>query len=326
MECRVRRAGAAALLASLLATPATAGPAPAYHFEFISYPGADITQIRGVRSDGVAVGEFTVLAPIPPEPSVPFEPPVVLDHGFFELDAGAFEEFEISGLSEPRLQGVNDAGVLWGYSGENFDAFVFGSGGVTTIDHPDYDNAFVSGVDRSGLVYGTRSNNDPDADPDAIIQIALDAGPFVSDGASYADFAVPGATDPSVLGVRSDGLVWGLDADLGAYLFDGTSVSIIDHPGEEQFNLIQGVSDDGLVLGNQFTDTSSYFLFDGIDYHPFLIPGGSFAIALGMNGDGAIWGSSNLGSFIATPLPEPGTAGLVAIGIAFALWTRRRSP
>ena len=52
MECRIRCAGLAALLASLLAPPVMAGPAPVYHFEFISYPGADVTRISGVRSAG----------------------------------------------------------------------------------------------------------------------------------------------------------------------------------------------------------------------------------------------------------------------------------
>lgn len=310
-------------LVSLLAAPALAGPAPAYHFEFVSFPGADVTRIVGVRGDGAAIGEFTVLGPVPPDQPI-FEPPPVLDEGFFELDGGVFEEFEIPGPTAPQLQRANDAGVLWGFSRDDFQAFVVDSNGLTPIHHPDFDNTFVTGVDGSGLVYGTRSNVDPNADPDAPIQIAIDAGAFVFDGASYQDFAVPGTTNPSVEGVRADGLVWGLDEALGAFLFDGTSVSILDAPGEEMFTLIDGVSDDGLVLGNQFTDTSNHFLFDGVDYHPFAVPGTSFASVLGMNGNGVIWGGSSLGAYIATPVPEPGTGGLVAFGIGLALRGRRR--
>jgi hypothetical protein len=186
---------------------------------------------------------------------------------------------------------------------------------VTGIDHPDYDNAYVSGVDGSGLVYGFRSNDDPNADPEDPLQIALDPGSFVFDGLSFQDLTVPGAAQPSVFGVRADGLVFGLDSELGAFLYDGTTVSIIDPPGDEQFTLLVGVSAGDLVLGSQFTGGESYFLFDGDDYHPFAIPG-SCGFAQGMNGSGVIWGSSSLGSFIARPLPEPSPAVLLAVGVA----------
>jgi hypothetical protein len=309
---------------------AGAGPAPQYEYEFVSYPGADVTRLVGVRSDGVAFGEFTVLeenpGPIFPDPNA------ILDFGLFAYSGGGnggqFHTVEIPKLEDARLQGVNDEGVIWGYAGEDFESFVSGPDGVVHVDHPNYDGAAVAGVDRQGLIYGTRFNDDPDANPNALVQLAIDPGPFVSDGKHFDDLVLPGVNEPSVSGARGD-FIWGNDGDVRAFVFDGTSAIYLDPPGEETFTLILGVSDDGLVVVNQFTGTSNVFLFDGSDYQPLDVPGSVFEHVSGMNGQGVFWGQSDLGAFIATPVsvvPEPGTAVLFVAGLALASrrWTRSR--
>lgn len=315
----IRPAAAALLLVALTGSAFAASP-PDYEFAFVSYPGVDATRLVGVRSDGVAVGGWVVF-----EPGPILFPKEVLARGSFEYAGGQFDDFSIPGVTDPALQGANDEGVLWGSTGSSA-RFVLGPGGTTLLDHPDYDRAFVSGVDAAGIVYGTRGNTDPNADPDAPIQVLLDAGPFVFDGQDYRDFVIPGLTTQSIGGARGDGIVWGTDSNGDAFWFDGSSVSVFDAPGDEDFNLIRGVSDEGLVLGIQWTGSSLEFLFDGDAYHPFSVPGASYWSPTGMNGDGVIWGSSSLGAFIATPVPEPAGITLVAL-VVLAVFpaTRRRS-
>jgi len=239
----------------------------------------------------------------------------VLAEGNFTWNGDSFAPVALPGVTDPQLQGVSEAGVVWGFRESDSLSFVSDLASTEFIAHPDYDNTFLVGIDGSGRVYGTRSN-DPEEPMPGPIQIAVDPGGFFLDGGVFSDLAIPGATNPFVDGVRSDGLVWGQDETLGAFLYDGLSVSVLDPPGDEAFTLIYGVADSGLVAGTRYTDSSHDFLYDGVAFHDWSVPGAAHSSIQGMNEAGVIWGTSTLGAYIATPVPEPGTGPLLALGLA----------
>lgn len=322
MSARGRRwMGLALALALGAAGPARANGL-AFDFDFLAYPGADVTRIAGVLADGTVIGSFTVYEDVP-FPLPVGESPQILDQGHFRYDGVDYERFDIPDLSGALLSGVNDAGVGWGYADEG--SFVYDGGVATLIADPGFDRTFVGAVDGAGAIYGIRGNDDPNPDPDTGIGILQDVSPYVLDPGGFSDFTLPGASYAYVDGARLDGLLWG-ESDLGAFLYDGMDITLVDAPGDELFNLIFGVSDAGLVALSQFTDTSHDLLYDGVTFQPFEVPGASFSSIGGMNGAGVVWGGASQGAFVATPVPEPSTAALLSLGLGLLAARRRTAP
>jgi len=100
--------------------------------------------------------------------------------------------------------------------------------------------------------------------------------------------------------------------------------------------LANDINDAGQVVGNSTSPRAHYWDADTgwIDLNDYLEPcgdGWTLYEAYGINNDGYIVGrgrnaSGQSHAFLLTPIPEPATMGLLAIGGGFALLRRRRRP
>ena len=311
---------ALACLELLLSTGvARALPADAYHVESLSYSGATHTAVRGVDAAGRALGYWNYFSQAPPIP-LGAEPD---DEGYFLWEGGTYTPFAIPGLTSVNIFLMNVAGAMWGASDQG--AFVYRDGDLDIVQSPATDVTLVQGVDAAGRVYGVLANYPPGADPDAPIVPLDPVSNFVWEDGVFSDLELLLA-DATLHGVRQDGVLWGSDPQV-SFLQDGSSLTILDHPDFDYTGVLM-LSNEGEVYGFGLTADGEIYESTDFFWDPIGgfqdwpadqdLPGTNLRPQNQMNEAGVFWGYGGAPNtaYIATPIPEPSTALLLALGLA----------
>jgi len=317
----------APLFVFLEAPAASAFPAEAYDVEFISHEGATYTNVRGVDSGGRILGYWARFDSPGPFP-IPIGGVEPTESGYSLWENGVEQAFSIPGLTNFNIHGMNVDGAMWGDADEG--RFIYRDGSLEFITSPDADVAVVQGLDASGRAYGFHGNYPPGTDPNSNLVPVLAVSSFGWENDTFSDLDI--LLDGGILfGVRQDGALWGSNAQ-DAFIQIGMNITILDHP-DYDYTSIGTLTGDGDVFGHALTiDGQNYssidFFWNPVDGFTAWpegenLPGTSVRPGT-FNENGVGWGGSgNNSAYVATPIPEPGSALLVAAGLLAQAFYRR---
>lgn len=309
---RGRASIAAAVVVSLLCV-AGARPVGATIYGYLAFdvPGASITYGLGINNAGQIVGSY--------------DDGSGRHHGFVK-DGDTYTLFDVPGAKTTNAWGINDGGqVVGGYQDASGAVHGFLKDGATYTAF-DYPGAFQTGatrIDDAGRILG------------GYFDTSLNHHGYLKDGATYSPFDVPGATSTTANGMNEAGQIVGYydspTAGFHSFLWDGSSFTSFDVGG---LTFAYDINALGQIVGNVHVDVPG-----GVFAHAFVKEGDTYqyvdglgsigGLATGINDDGAIVGYYTDGvrksGFLAVPVPESGSAVLVAAGvIALSAWRRRR--
>lgn len=257
-----------------------------YNFTVFSYPGSSLTLAQGINNNGDIFGQL----------GEPFETQFLYQNGNYSLFPGIVD--------------INDRGMILFNSA--LGPAIFFNEQVTLLNVPGSLVAF----NNNGTVLVT--------------------GGFVKDGI-FHPVNYPGSTSTTVNDIND------LDEVVGTYLPTGNNnthgflykdgvYTTIDFPGSIN-NHADAINNNGEIVGDYFVsnETMGALGIQGFVYHDgnyetldaFNAHSSETAThPAGVNDFGVITGVQTEGphgsgpvSFVATPVPEPGTLGLVGIGL-----------
>ncbi len=143
---------------------------------------------------------------------------------------------------------------------------------------------------------------------------------YIYDGNSFKTFDNPYSPETWVTDIDGDKIVgnFQVSAIEHSFVYDGVSYTLIDDPLGTRTTEALGISNNQ-VVGWYSTaakpNTQRGFLFDGTNFHDFSAPLASTTVPVGID-DGVIVGevdnATGAHGFIATLVPEPTSAALVA--------------
>jgi PEP-CTERM motif len=136
---------------------------------------------------------------------------------------------------------------------------------------------------------------------------------------TYTILNVPGVA----LGISGNDIV-GYDNINESFLYNGSSYTTLSVPGASVTEAV-GISGNNIV-GNYYNGSWQSFLYNGNGYTTLSVPGASQTFAEGISGNNIVGydaTASGQQSFLAIPVPEPGSFGLLAAS-AGAFFLRRR--
>lgn len=282
-----------AALGVLFASSRTAYP-DAFNFVPFAFPGANTTLANGINNSGDIFG-------------VAEEP---FDSGFL-YQGGNFSLF-------PGISGLSNNGMIVAVS--NSGPFVLSGGVVTPLNPPGITFQLVFAINNSGTVLGTILNSDG----------TVSSG-FLS-GSTFHTINFPGSTSTTVGGINDLGQIVGSYQDskgTHGFLYSAGVYTTIDFPGAIISNA-DAINNEGQIVGDYFFDHGIVagiqgFIYENGTFQTFnafnFITEESETIPTGINDFGEITGYQfeSLGgatrSFVATPVPEAGTLGLVGTGL-----------
>ena len=305
-------AAALPLLGAGLALPAVAAP---YSFSSVDLPGAVDTKFRGINNAGTIVG-WT-------------DNGGCCGTGFIRAANGVVQSVTIPGsVNISEIYGIAqhgqvsgsyyDGAKLWGYTlwGQNF----------ARIDPGAPNDIFAFGLNDIGQVVGSYS---------------LDGGAtslgFVKTPSGYASIDLGSDHQTAVRGIDAGGRIVGNFSDAGlwhGFELTGATLRQIDVPAPGTgFTFANGTNNAGDVVGwwQDANSAGSAYIEHGGVVTSFNMPGAAFTIANAVNDHGVIvgeWGDAQnlIHGFVATPVPEPESAPLLAGGLGLlALLLRRRA-
>jgi probable HAF family extracellular repeat protein len=277
-------------------------------FVLFQYPGTHITVGNGINSSGQVVG---LVAEAPGFTADPI--------GFLYF-AGTFTPIYVPGSTSTSATGINNSGVIVGNSSAG--AFLESNGIYTPFLGPGSMQIGANGINNSGQIVGSYS-----------------AGAYFYDGSSFHTISVPGSTTTTANGLNNAGKI------VGSYTVGSKSFGYIDDAGVFTTISIPGSTNTFATGINNLGEVVGYYS-DGLITHGFMYSNGHITTfdapgvfenpdaplisVSGINDDGQISGSENFQTsgqefaFIATPVPEPGTIGLVGAGMMVLAGAVRR--
>ncbi len=205
----------------------------------------------------------------------------------------------LQGHADSIAEGVNDSGLVVGWSG---DAFIYDGTmhDLGTLPGGAYSDA--TGINTAGEVAGFSGTKGFEH---AFVWVP--SKPGATQGKMYDLGVPPGQATTSASAINDSGAIVGssLNADyLGGRAFvwrpdtpNGTTGTMTDLPlpaGADQSGAA-AISSNGLIAGTLFTTTgqSHAFLFDTATHDLGTLPGGSESFAYGVNSSGAVVGYSD---------------------------------
>jgi len=252
-----------------------------------------------------------------------------------------FTLFRYPGASLTFAQGINNNRDLFGVVGEPFETgFLYQNGnyslfpGIVDIN----DKGMILFNSPSGPAIFFNEQVTPLNVPGSIVAfnnngtVLLSSG-FVKGGVFYSVY-YPGSSSTAISGIND------LDEVVGSYSAGGTThgflykdgaYTTIDFPGST-FSHAYATNNNGEIVGNYFASNEtvgtpgiqgfiyqngSYETFDAFNFHSQE----AATEPMGINDFGVITGGQFDGpngmhaSFVATPVPEPGTLGLLGVGL-----------
>ena len=306
---------AAISIAVAALTPAAAH-AVAYNFTLFDVPGAGFTSGFKINNHNVVVGDWRT-------------DPVTGDFQGFTYDNGAITVFAPPGDGILTLtRGNNDAGTVVGGSFYNTAprerGFSYDGVSFTEISVPGSVRTGLRDINNNGVMTGRA-------------RIAGQNVAILYDGVNVTQISLPGATSNIGEGLNDAGQVVGTATDaLGqslAFYYDGASTTSFAI-GAAQCNQAWGINNAGDIVGvyTSLADCSDaahgFVRHLGVDY-TVDVPGAAQTDVLGINDDGWITGAyidanGATHAFIGSPIPEPATLALLALGLAGLGFSRRK--
>ncbi len=298
----------------LEASPAAA---QSYTFTTVDLPGATVTTVFDVDSNGRIVGTFN-------ENTVA--------HGFVGTVTSLTQiDVPVPGAVTTFANGLNDAGQVVGryhFSDPHvWDGFLMSGGSFTTINVPGSPTTLASDINNAGVVVGSFATGTQSAQ-------GVARG-FVWNGGMFTEIAVPaaGGYRTEAYGLNDVGqIVGGFDQPIPggalsqAFILEGGSFTTFGFPGtgpgyRTQANAINNA---GVVVGF-FGAASGFpthgFIRDGQGIRAFDVPGASSTLPFGISDSGIIVGSfedatRRTHGFVAVPsIPEPSVSALSVVGL-----------
>jgi hypothetical protein len=247
-------------------------------------------------------------------------------HGFL-YDGSAYTTLDAPaaayGTSARGVSGNSVVGYYLNSSGQQ-NGFIYNGGNYTTLNHP----LGVNGTDARGISGNT------------IVGSYLDSGyathGFIYDGSTFTTMDSPlGTYGSALIGISGNNILgfYMAGADPSYFLFNGSvSIDLNDPLASVMHGGTTACGVDGNnVVGYYFDANSTVhgFLYDGNTYTTLDIDGATGTQITGIDGDHIVGTFSDAGgghSFEAqiTPIPEPSTVALAALGGASLLLYRRR--
>jgi probable HAF family extracellular repeat protein len=273
-------------------TGAATDPSTTYTFQTVNYPGDNFTQLLGVNDSKVIAGyhgsgqtghpnKGFVLTLPKTFTSENFPGSVqtqvtginnhnttsgfyidtkMINHGFYELNAdGTFTTVDFPGTTFNQLLGVSLQAQFAGFyqdSAGNAHAYTFGRvGGVFSVfTIPNATAATATSVNNTGEVSGFY------ADTSGVHGFILNLGTFTP-------LNYPGAAATSALGLNNKGEVVGTytasSGEVHGFVYEGGKFQSVDDPDGIGETMINGVNDNGVIVGFYGSCTIGAFVCNG---------------------------------------------------------------
>ncbi len=317
-----------ATLARLLAVGLLAGSAAAVAGTFTPVPavtGSDAgsTDALAINDSGMIGGSYTTGGGS-------------LTSGFVGTLGGSYTTFNYSapGFTAvvTQVRGMDSAGDAVGYAADasgNLREFLRSSSGtITTLLDPSTStplNRIVGDINSAGTIVGN------------FVSGGLARGYILSpDLSTLTPVAVPGAIQTTARGINNTGLIDGFFIDgsglAQGYIYNTTlnAFTVVDDPLAVNGTYLEGINDAGLVTGDYLDAANDYhaFIYDPTTsaFTSIDVPGSTNSQAWEINNFGQVAVTTDTGSDIwsPTPVPEPATTSLLAVGLAGVGFMKRR--
>ena len=261
-------------------------PASAQNLSFttIDVPGAKVTGISGVNASGDMVGTYgpSTLGPT---------------HSY-RYTAGAFKYFDDPGASNTVATGINDAGLIVGYTltGATERGFLYDGTTFTGFRDGDSTATVALGIDDAGDIVGGDGS------------IYTTRG-FLLRGHRFKDITPPGTyVYVYASGINNFGTVVGWTDNAGFIYRKGTFQTIM-YPGSSR-TVVTGINDSGVIVGWYVSGGSDFgFFFSAGRFTSFAYPGAVGTFPVGINSAGQVVGGytfdyTSYHGFVTSPIAE----------------------
>ncbi len=294
-----------------------------FNWVTLDYPGATATYAHGVNNIGQIVGGYRSSENY---------------HGFL-LDASFYSPItspETAGNSTYYYRGINNTGQIVGdyyMYGSGSYGFVLSGSAYTPISSPSASSTTASGINDKGQMVGSASD------------ASGNSYGFLLTGSNFTAINYPEAYNyTSAHAINNLGQIvgsyWDGNRNEG-FLLTGSTYVTITYPGASgsycldgsiciSLNVATGINDMGQIVGDYTADNALHgYVFTGGTYISLDHPGAVNTSVSGINNAGQIVGSymdtnGVYHGFLATPVPLPSAALLLASGFAALVTTRRR--
>jgi len=241
-------------------------------FEFIEYPGAISTSVRGINNLGDISGSYAT---------------ETRENGFTRSASGVFTSLEVPGSFITRGWGIDDAGRVVGtfFEGDpHFSSpigFLYNQGQYTRLEYPGAEYTQAFGISASGIVgfiYGG---------------IPLGYHGFLYANNQWIQLDVPGARQTLALGIAPNGQIVGVyeSESRHGFIYTAGSYQTIDFPKSSvtstELYAINGI---GTLLGSWNDGSCSFYPFTYSRQGRFTTLDFPAAFISGINDDGYVVG------------------------------------
>jgi probable HAF family extracellular repeat protein len=240
-------------------------------FTTIDVPGTVITNVEGINTSGVMVGNYATTSN-------------GMAHGFI-YDAGNFTEFDYPNADSTLPFGINDSGIISGsaYIRNSTAAlsFLYDGTTFTTVRAPGDSATLARGINNAGVMVGGDG-----------LTLSGTKG-FALSGTQFKTVSPPGV----YVYVFGDGInnlnqVVGSD-DNSSFFYSNGRFKVISFPGASQTQA-WGINDSGIIVGWYSGESFTGFALRNGKYLSITYPGALYTFASGINKDGQIVGSYTL--------------------------------
>lgn len=294
----------------------TSSARAAYVLTEVARPGAAMTALWDINNSGTMVGYSSI-----GDTASAF----VYDGTSFTTLSGPL------GSTSSFALGISDTGkVVGSYLTAPLGSshgFIYSSGIYTPFDIPGANETFLRGISPDGRYISGYYSNATQTGVGFVYDTLL---------GTLADLSAPDSVFTIPQGINGAGIVVGSDILSGppvtrpGFLYDiATGVRVDQSIAGATRTALRSIDDSG-VLAGWFVDSAGQHGFVGSlsSFEQIDFPGAEATTVEGSNNAGFLVGLFFIGdtnhAFIATPVSEPSTWGLFAVGLGVLAWARSR--